>query len=108
MKPSFRTVTLTLIAMVAIVGLAAGGLAQEEQAHFDGTLLSVDVTTQTIVVEAENQTRTTFAYDSETEVAGDETVQGLAAEAGTRIRVMYDEPEGDALPMARQISVLEE
>jgi hypothetical protein len=102
----------SIVALVLLAGLvtlpqAVFGQGQEPQT-FQGQILQVDTDAQTITIENADEMQMTFGYNAQTEVSGDQTVQGLARETGTVVRVTYLPPGQGERAVARQIMVVEE
>lgn len=62
--------------------------------EFDGTLKAVDADRQFILVTSAEGEDLLFHYDDGTEVAGQDTVQGLSGETGMLLHIVY-RAEGD-------------
>jgi hypothetical protein len=68
--------------------------AQQEKV-FQGTLVKVDSNAKTITAKDAENKEMVFHYTDKTEVAGSEkTVQGLAAQSGTKLNITYNVERG--------------
>lgn len=68
---------------------------KEQTEQFQGSLVRVDTTAQTIAVADAAGQEKEFKYDDRTEVSGPEnTIEGLATQQGTQVTVHFKQ-EGD-------------
>jgi len=79
-----------LTMVFSLVSFAGATALQNESPVFEGQLLSVDATAKVITVKGAENKEMKFTYDEKTQIIGaDAGVQGLAAKAGTPMKVTY-------------------
>lgn len=83
--------TLLLLVSVALLTVPAFSLSEESGAlTMEGQLMRVDPDARIFVVHDAEGNPVEFSYDESTEIAGGAgTVEGLAGESGTRVKVQY-------------------
>ena len=106
-----RLLSLMAVAVaVMVVGLAPIAIAQQPapaqtERTFEGELTKVDATAKTLSVKG--TTEMVFTWTDQTRVLGPEkTIQGLAAKAGTPLKVTYHADQAGK-NMATQIEAVE-
>jgi Cu/Ag efflux protein CusF len=85
-------VVLFVLAFASATFAAQAGApkAAPQEKVFQGTLVKVDADAKTLTAKGEDNKDMVFHYTDKTEVVGAEnTVQGLAAKAGTKVNIAY-------------------
>ncbi|RPI22151.1 MAG: hypothetical protein EHM61_22990 [Acidobacteria bacterium] len=95
------TLSLTLV-LVSFTPFALGDDPKtqsqtdtQQEPSVMGDLKSVDADTKTLVVTTSDGTDMQFAYNETTEIVGAQgTIEGLSANAGSKVKVFYKEEDG--------------
>lgn len=100
----FAIVSAFFLLAAFIPSLVAQEQEQEPEAYatatFQGELVSVDTTAQTLVVRDSEGTKMEFAYNEQTRVSGaDQEIAGLATRNGSMVTVSYTEESGSRIAL---------
>ncbi len=95
MKKLIGLTAVTLaIALLGIVPVAYSQERPSTEKTFDGQLMKVDAAAKSISVKGPDNKEMTFRYTDQTQVIGENSVQGLTGKAGAELKISYQEERG--------------
>ena len=106
MRELFALTAVTLaVALLVTVPVAYSQDQPSPEKTFEGQLTKVDAAAKSISVKGPDNKAMTFRYTDQTQVIGENSIQGLTGKAGAQLKISYQEEKGRY--MATKIEVVQ-
>jgi hypothetical protein len=106
MRKLFALSAVTLaVALLLTLPVAYSQEKSSTEKTFDGQLTKVDSAAKSITVKGSDNKEMTFRYTDNTQVIGEDSIQGLTGKTGTQLKISYQEERGRN--MATKIEVVQ-